>query len=116
MHELSITRNIVAIVAGAANGRRVRQVTLDIGVLSAVVPDAVRFCFDVVSAGTPVEGAELVVRSVPAAARCRSCGAEFQVEEAVATCACGSRELALTGGDELMIRTMELDQEMATCA
>jgi hydrogenase nickel incorporation protein HypA/HybF len=115
MHELSITRNIVAIVAEAAGGRRVSRVTLDIGVLSAVVPDALRFCFDVVSAGTAVAGAELVVREVQAAAHCRNCGADFLVDAAVAVCACGSRELALTGGDELTIRTMEVDEELAAC-
>jgi Zn finger protein HypA/HybF involved in hydrogenase expression len=43
MHELGITRNIVAIVADAANGRRVRCVTLEIGKLSGVMKDAIAF-------------------------------------------------------------------------
>jgi len=40
MHELGITRNIVAIVGDAANGRRVRRVMLDIGKLSGVMSEA----------------------------------------------------------------------------
>jgi hydrogenase nickel incorporation protein HypA/HybF len=116
VHELSITRNIVAIVAEHARGRPVRRVTLEIGVLSAVVPDAVRFCFDVVSTGTPLAGAELVIDVVPATGRCRVCGATFAVQTPVAACACGARDVALQGGDELKIRTMELRQEKAPCA
>ncbi|RWE34243.1 MAG: hydrogenase maturation nickel metallochaperone HypA, partial [Mesorhizobium sp.] len=52
MHELGITRNIVSIVEDAAKGRRVRRVTLDVGRLAGVMPDALAFCFDVVSRGT----------------------------------------------------------------
>jgi Zn finger protein HypA/HybF involved in hydrogenase expression len=50
MHELAITRNIVAIVGEAARGRRVTRVTLEIGKLSGVMADAVAFCFDMVAA------------------------------------------------------------------
>jgi len=61
MHELGITRNLVAIVSDAAQGRRVRRVWLEIGAKSALLPDAVRFCFDVVSQGTVLEGAALEI-------------------------------------------------------
>lgn len=61
MHELGITRNLVAIVSEAAHGRRVRKVWLEIGERSALLPDSVRFCFDVVSQGTVLEGATLEI-------------------------------------------------------
>ena len=61
MHELGITRNLVAIVSEAAQGRRVRKVWLEIGARSALLPDAVQFCFDVVSKGTALEGATLEI-------------------------------------------------------
>lgn len=59
MHELGLTRNLVAIVSEHAAGRRVSRVWLEIGTRSAILPDAVRFCFDVCSKGTPLEGAQL---------------------------------------------------------
>jgi hydrogenase nickel incorporation protein HypA/HybF len=59
MHELGITRNIVAIVAEAARGRRVVRITLEIGAHAGVAADAIAFCFDVVAKGTAVEGAVL---------------------------------------------------------
>ena len=43
MHELGITRNVVAICSEHANGAPVRRVRLQIGQLSAVLPEAVRF-------------------------------------------------------------------------
>ncbi|NEN93909.1 MAG: hydrogenase maturation nickel metallochaperone HypA, partial [Okeania sp. SIO3H1] len=52
MHELGITQNIVAIVAENAQDKSVKRVTLEIGKLSAIMPDAIEFCFDVCSKGT----------------------------------------------------------------
>ena len=49
MHELALTREIVAIVCEAAGGRRVHKVTLEIGQLSCVMPEAIEFCFDAVA-------------------------------------------------------------------
>lgn len=62
MHELGISRNIVAIVAEAACGRRVRRITLEIGALSGVVPEAIEFAFDLAAEGTPAAGAVLDIR------------------------------------------------------
>jgi hydrogenase nickel incorporation protein HypA/HybF len=64
MHELSITSNIVAIVGEAAKGRRVVRVVLEVGKLAGVMPDAIAFCFEVVSSDTPVQGAELSILEV----------------------------------------------------
>ena len=61
MHELSITRNVVAIVSERAEGQRVTRVRLEIGRLTAVVPDSIRFCFDICALGTPLAGAELEI-------------------------------------------------------
>ena len=65
MDELGITRNIVAIVGERAGGRRVQRVQLEIGDMTAVMPDAIRFCFDVCAEGTALEGAMLEILQVP---------------------------------------------------
>ena len=59
MHELALTREIVAIVCEAAHDRRVCKVTLEIGRLSCVMPEALEFCFEAVTQGTLAEGARL---------------------------------------------------------
>lgn len=106
MHELSITRNIVAIVGEYANGARVTQVTLEVGKLSAVMPDAIRFCFDVVAQGTVLEGARLEVIEVPGRGRCRTCGLDIELRQLVERCPCGSSDLDRLSGEELRIKQM----------
>ncbi len=108
MHELGITRNIVAIVSEHANGARVKRVGLEIGSLSAIMPDAIRFCFDVCSKDTLLEGAELEIEEVPGVARCDACGAEFGIEKAFGICACGSRHIQCIAGKEMKIKEMEV--------
>ena len=61
MHEMSITQSIVEICEEHAGGRRVRSVTLEIGELSGVVPDAVEFCFAACTRDTLLDGALLTI-------------------------------------------------------
>ena len=76
MHELGITQEIVDIAANHAAGGRVTRVVVEIGRLTAVLPDAVRFCFEACTEGTPIAGAELEIVEVSGRGRCRACGAE----------------------------------------
>ena len=59
MHELSLMQAVVEMAAEAAGERRVKRVVLDIGRGAAVLPDAMRFCFELASADTPIHGAQL---------------------------------------------------------
>jgi hydrogenase nickel incorporation protein HypA/HybF len=108
MHELGITRNIVAIVSEAAKGLRVRRVTLEVGELSGVMSEAIAFCFDVVTAGTALEGAKLEIQEIEGRARCESCGAEFATATPFALCPCGSHRLTRLRGEELNVKSIEL--------
>lgn len=109
MHELGITQNIVAIVAERANGAKVQRVSLEIGKLSAIMPDAVRFCFDVCCQGTVLEGATLEIIEIPGLARCRQCGAEVPLKQPFGICSCGSVGLDVICGEELKIKEMEIE-------
>jgi hydrogenase nickel incorporation protein HypA/HybF len=62
MHELSVTREIVSIACNAASGKRVHVVSVEVGSLSCVSPEALAFCFDVLAQGTLAEGARLDIR------------------------------------------------------
>jgi hydrogenase nickel incorporation protein HypA/HybF len=109
MHELGITRNVVAIASEHARGAKVTRVTLEIGKLAAILPDAVRFCFDLCAQGTVVEGATLDIVEIPGRASCRECGKEVVLDRLYGRCACGSADLKLIAGEELKIREMEVD-------
>jgi hydrogenase nickel incorporation protein HypA/HybF len=106
MHELGITRNIVSIVTEKAQGEQVRRVTIEIGKLSAVLPEAIRFCFDIVSQGTVVQGAELEILEISGTAECRTCGSQFELEQLYGRCPCGSADITRLTGEELLIKQM----------
>jgi hydrogenase nickel incorporation protein HypA/HybF len=108
MHELAIAEDIVDAVCERAAGRRVHRVTVRIGALTAVVPEAMRFCFDLAVEGTVAEGAALEIEHRPGAARCRACGAEVELADVILLCPCGSADLDVTGGRELQIVSMEV--------
>jgi len=108
MHELGITQEILEIVTQSAQERKVKRVVLEIGKLSCVLPDAIRFCFDLCTAGTIAEGAELEIIQPPGRGCCRQCGAEFALHAVLARCACGSNDIQWLSGEELRIKTMEI--------
>lgn len=110
MHELGITQNIVSIAVEHARGAKVQRVSLEIGKLSAVMPEAIRFCFDVCSQGTLVEGAELEIIEIPGLARCRQCGTEVPLDIPFGVCTCGSTDLQILQGEELKIKELETEE------
>jgi hydrogenase nickel incorporation protein HypA/HybF len=112
MHELSIAAAVVEIAGRHAAGRRVRTITLKVGHLRQVVPSALAFSFEVVAAGTPVEGAELEIEAVPAIGVCRRCGLESHLPAFPLQCqACGGFDLRIVAGEELVVESLELEEE-----
>ena len=109
MHELAITQEIVDLVCARAAGAKVKRVVVEIGKLSAVLPDAVRFCFGLCAEGTVAEGARLDILQPPGRARCRSCAAEIKLERVVGQCPCGSTDLDWLSGEELNVKAMEVE-------
>src|SRR3954447_20919634 len=67
VHELAITQSVVDAVLDRTGQRPVTAVRVKIGRLAGVVPEAMRFCFDLVTAGTPLEGARLDIDQPPGA-------------------------------------------------
>ena len=91
---------------------RVRVIHVTCGTLSGVVPDALRFCFDVCTAGTIAEGATLDITMVPARWRCRQCGAETDDAERPlpAHCTrCGADAMELSAGRQFQLVSIEVD-------
>lgn len=114
MHELSIIHNVVAICAERAAEQgvdtRVMRVTLAVGKLSAVMPDALRFCFEICARDTVVEGAELEIIETDGLGRCRDCGGEVALTQLFGRCQCDSTNLEIIAGDELKIKQMEVTE------
>ena len=89
------------------------RVVLEIGKLTVVLPDAVRFCFELCCEGTEAAGATLEIVEIPACARCRDCCIEIVKDQPFGMCECGSCDLEWLSGDELRIREIEIEGETA---
>ncbi|MCZ2403489.1 hydrogenase maturation nickel metallochaperone HypA [Paenarthrobacter sp. Z7-10] len=108
MHELSITQSLVDTVLGRTGKRAVKGVNLRIGRLSGVLPDAVRFCFELVSVDTPLAGAVLRIDEPQGRIRCRSCHRDVVLPDTLLLCTCGSADVEVTSGRELMVMSVEV--------
>jgi hydrogenase nickel incorporation protein HypA/HybF len=108
MHELALTQSIVDQVAQRMEGRRVSSVQLEIGKLSGVVPDSVRFCFDLVTSGTALEGSSLVIGEPDGRAHCERCGEDFSLLDLFLLCPCGSADVRVISGTELLIKSVKV--------
>lgn len=113
MHELSITEamlNVVLEEAEKNHAIRVRRVHIAIGAMTGVVDESVRFYFELLSEGTPAQGAELFFSNIAAKMRCRQCEARFALQPFDLTCPeCGHTELEIVEGKELFIKSIEVD-------
>ena len=113
MHELAIMQSAVSQAldqARQAGGTRVHGVRLRIGALSGVVPDALQFAFEAVTAGTPAEAAVLTIEEVPARFWCAQCQREFQPANVFSDCPdCGKPSGDIRAGRELELASLEID-------
>ncbi len=108
MHELSICTSIARIVSAHTDGHPVARVHLRVGHLRQVVPDTLRYSWDVVVADTPLAGSTLSIDHVPAVIECRTCTARTELATPVFRCACGSTDVAVVSGDELLVTSLDL--------
>ena len=109
LHELSITQSMVELCEKYADGRKILSVTMEIGELSGMIPDAVEFCFDACTRDTLLEGARLIIERIPGRGRC-VCGAESPLNTFYDPCpACGGFGLTVTAGEELRVRELEVE-------
>ena len=112
MHELAITESVIEAVTERIGNAKVVRVLLEIGKLSGVVPETVRFCFDIAADGTPLGGAMLQIVETPGRARCRECDSRIEIDGPVALCTCGSANLEFVGGMELRIKEVEVASDV----
>lgn len=112
MHEMSLCESLLDILkaeAETAKFEKVIRITLEIGPLSSVEPEALRFGFEAVMHGTLAEDAKLDIVMPPAEARCLSCFELVTVTDRLAPCPkCGGQDLQISGGDAMRIKELEV--------
>jgi len=114
VHELSIVEALIEQVEKeverAGQSGRVTGLELVIGRLSGVNTDSIRFAFEMLAPGTLVEAAQIRVTEPKATCRCRACGAGSEIDEWVVRCpVCGSGDVFLEGGQDLLLQSIDLE-------
>lgn len=113
MHEVSLCESIRDMLTAEAQKHdfsRVTVVHLEIGALSGVEPDAMRFGFDAVMHGSVAQGAELRVTQIPATGRCGACRRVFAMRERYDPCpTCQRFGAELVSGGEMWVKRIEVD-------
>lgn len=113
MHEMSIAQSLIEIIRqemAQHNALKLKTARLQIGQMSAIVPDALSFCFAVITEGTEMEGADLIMESVPLRGKCHHCDLEFNIEDYAFLCpSCGGQEIGMMSGQELALIEIEVE-------
>jgi hydrogenase nickel incorporation protein HypA/HybF len=112
MHELSLMEEVRVIIEQHAREHgfaRVQAVVLEIGQLSGVEAEAMRFCFESVMAGGLAEGARLEIMETPGRARC-VCGWEGGMASRLEPCpSCDAFGLQILQGAEMRVKTLDVE-------
>lgn len=112
MHEISLCESIRDLIENQARESgfsRVNKVWLEVGPLSCVEPEALRFGFDAVMRGSVADGAALDIATPAAEGKCAACHKTSPIRQRYDVCpACGMPGLDVTRGDELRITKLEV--------
>ena len=120
MHELSIVDALIdqvrQDVQRSGHEGPVRRLDLTVGRLAGVCCDSIRFAFELLVPGTPLEGAELHIAETRAACRCRACGETVEIDDQIAALRadcprCGSTDVRIEGGRELLLQSIEIEDQ-----
>jgi hydrogenase nickel incorporation protein HypA/HybF len=108
VHELAIIEGVVDTVTERLGDAKISSVRLEIGALSGVVNDSLRFCFELATEGTSLQGASLEITQIPGRCRCRACGSEFSPDRMIMLCPCGSADAEVLAGQDLKIASVKV--------
>ena len=108
MHEVGLVEGIVDTVRRRAGDRPVARVKVQIGTLHRASQGPMELAFEMVAAGTIMDGATLELIQMPVTSTCRECGRAGSGDEIALVCAsCGAASMEYTGGDELILESIE---------
>ncbi|MHA1271609.1 MAG: hydrogenase maturation nickel metallochaperone HypA [Candidatus Helarchaeota archaeon] len=124
MHEFGTAQAIVKTITrvGIQNGaKKITEVYLEIGDLTFLVPEQLKFSFDIAAKGTIAEGANFKITRIKAKIKCQKCGYQgdlnfestgnlLDMEVSLTDCPkCGKKDLEIIGGRELNIKNIKVE-------
>jgi hydrogenase nickel incorporation protein HypA/HybF len=115
MHEYSLFLSLLKIIEDQLKpfkNPRVSKAVLLIGEFSGIDLEYLKEVIKNFKRGTPLDRAEIIFEEEPLKVRCFSCGREGEPQENKALCSfCGSFEVKIIGGLDLILKTLEIEDE-----
>lgn len=120
MHEISIAGAIIDAVLDAAkknDAKRVEEVFLEIGELTALNPDQLKFIFETISAGTEAEGARYNIEVIKPIINCKKCSYNGPIEffeklhfflPVIKCPKCGEADMDIIAGRECCVKKIKI--------
>ncbi len=116
MHELSVATAVLNTALKHADDRRVSVVSVRVGAMRQVVPDSLRFYFEIVARDSDCGAAALELVEIEARLRCRACSEEWAPDMPAFRCPdCGSTDVAVDAGEELEVDYIEVEDKELAC-
>jgi hydrogenase nickel incorporation protein HypA/HybF len=113
MHEMGIAQQIIDIAFSSIpddmKEMPIERINLKIGQMSSVIPNSLRFCFEILSKDTSLASAELNIEEIPIIARCTYCNIEWTINKPVFVCKkCKKGSIEIISGQELDVVSIEV--------
>jgi hydrogenase nickel incorporation protein HypA/HybF len=112
MHEGNYTGRIVATILEELKkhpGRKPKSAKVLVGEMLHLMPESVKMHFELLTSGTALAGVVLNLAEVAVRVRCSRCAKEVEVHDhhELVCSACGSDEVELAGGDQVIVESIE---------
>lgn len=129
LHEFSTALMIIDTVIKAAlenNAKKVTEINLELGELTLLNPEYLKFGLETAAEGTIAEGATIKIVIKPGVIRCQECGYEGEVKReeldgaphipqllslSLKCPSCGSNLTKIVGGRECTIKNIQIVQK-----
>jgi hydrogenase nickel incorporation protein HypA/HybF len=116
MHELSVATAVLNTALKHSAERRVSAVSLRVGRMRQVIPESLRFYFEIVARDTACESAELRLEEIETELRCSDCDRRWSPQIPAFRCPdCGSGEVRVLAGEELEVDYIEVEEMETAC-
>ncbi len=120
MHEISIAGAIIDSVLDAAkknDAKKVEEIFIEVGELTALNPDQLKFIFETITVGTVAAGAKYDIRVVRPLISCKKCSYTGPIEfferlhfflPAIKCPECGDMDVDITAGRECCVKKIRI--------
>ena len=113
MHEFSLATEVIDLAQREAEknqAQSVEEITIEVGTLSGVEANAFETALELLTKGSILEIARILIIKTPGQGKCNACNLIFEMRQRMDTCpACGCFPSEIGGGEEFRVTSLVID-------